>query len=431
MVPLVAHRLPHHSLSLLLLVTVLAQPSLAGTPFIVSFEQSEGFPAPVFIPNMAPGGIRDPFFNFTGFAGGPDSGYAGHPNGPVPDKPETVTNGGMVANWGVASVHSNPSISTEARQLGTWFVDDGPGGLDLFSGGVRTCLGEPAACDPAPVSGAAMAGFGLGMEGGLNYGYAGHMDLNNGAILSMDSFYYANRGNGPPHLQVEYYGLDESFLGMSSHTTGTVGNPWVGVGPLFEPKFQLITTPAPFAGVPLSKVVFRSLHDPSLNGEPGPGHGTFFLDDILLNPVNNPGDFNNDGELNASDVDWLASAIRASTTNTLFDTNNDNVVDSMDLDHWVNVLKGTEFGDTNLDGIINAEDAIPVFNSFSSNGGWASGNFNLDELIDANDLALFRQNEGFIATSAPAPEPSTMGLLFAMIYELTPHRKPQRNRRQT
>ena len=105
--------------------------------------------------------------------------------------------------------------------------------------------------DPAPVSGAAMAGFSIGMEGGLGYAYEGVMDLDNSANMSMDSFYYANRGNGPPRLWVEYYGLDESLLGVKSYTKGTVGHEWIGVGPNFEPKFQLIATP------PLS-MAFRS-----------------------------------------------------------------------------------------------------------------------------------------------------------------------------
>ena len=151
------------------LVDGLSQPAFAQTT-LISFEQAEGFPAPTLVPDMAPGGIRDPLWNFTGFAGGTNTGYAAHPGGAVPDKPLFPTNGGAVTNWGVASQDFDPGTpSNEARQVGSWFIDDGPGGIDLMSGTVPTCLGAPATCNPAPVSGDQMATFGFGMEGGVGY----------------------------------------------------------------------------------------------------------------------------------------------------------------------------------------------------------------------------------------------------------------------
>lgn len=268
---------------------IVAQPALA---VVISFEQGEGFPAPELIPDPAPGGVVDPNYNFTGFAGGANTGYPGAPGGPIPDKPALSTNGGVVVNWGVLN---------QARTHGTWFIDDGPGGLDILSGGVPTCVGDPNSCDPAPVSGSAMAGFGIGNLGGLDIAYEGVIDFDNSANVSLESFYYANRGNGPPRLQVEYYSNDvsETFLGVNTYAKGTVGNSWVGVGPSFEPRFQLITPTEPFQNVPLGKVVIRSFQDGCVLGTGTPacttpqgngdfpsdnhqGHGTFFLDDITL-----------------------------------------------------------------------------------------------------------------------------------------------------
>lgn len=285
---------------LALVIVCVPQVGHAGSPVVVSFEQSEGFPAPVLVPDMAPGGIRNPYFNFTGFAGGPNSGYAGHPNGPVPEKPPFSTNNGLVTNWGAAGEHFDPNIATEARQTGTWFIDDGPGGLNLLAGSVPSCLGPPASCNPAPVSGSAMAGVGFGMEGGVAFPYAGLMDLDNSQNISLKSFHYANRGNGPPRLLVEYYGLDESLLGVNSFSRGDKPNvfPCYGCGlglENFEPAFQLIEPTPPFQDVPLSKVIFRSFHDADSDGEVGGGHGMFFMDDITLQPNSSgvflPGNF--------------------------------------------------------------------------------------------------------------------------------------------
>ena len=70
-------------LTVIALVGVTSQPADAQTTTVISFEQSEGFPAPVLIPNPADPntGMRDPNFNFTGFAGGANTGYPAHPGG--------------------------------------------------------------------------------------------------------------------------------------------------------------------------------------------------------------------------------------------------------------------------------------------------------------------------------------------------------------
>ena len=258
-------------------------PAQRADALVIGFEQSEGFPAPVLAPPPEANGP------FTGFAGGPDT------FGPQPLMP---TNGGAVTNWGVLN-----NTSTH----GTWYIDDGPGGLDILSGSVPTCTGPSVNdCDPAPVNGAAMGGFGIGFLGGLGIPFEGVMDLDNTQNIHLESFWYANRGNGPPRLQVEYYDTDDTtLLGVNTYAMGTDpsitgpahlspnGDRWVGVGADFEPKFQLLTPTLPFQNVALGKVVFRSFADGTGdrflpggegNGDtPNPlGHGHFFLDDITI-----------------------------------------------------------------------------------------------------------------------------------------------------
>ena len=302
------------------LVDGISQPADAQTT-LISFEQSEDASfVPTLIPDPAPLGVRDPDFYFIGFAGGPDTGYQdnldpGNTTGPIADAPLNSSNGGAVVNWGVASFDPTPStLSQEARNTGTWFIDDGPGGLDIQLGTVSTCIGAPASCAPSPVSGNQYAGFGGLMEGGQGYKYAGVMDLDNTQDFQIDSFWYANRGNGPPRLQVEYYATDDTtLLGVNTFAEGTdmrddAGEPtvatwgdrWIGVAENFDPKFQQFTPTAQFQGVALGKVIFRSFSDghrteipffdnlwngdvPSAHAPDGPGgHGVFFLDDILI-----------------------------------------------------------------------------------------------------------------------------------------------------
>ena len=302
------------------LVEGLSQPAFAQTT-VISFEQSEDASfVPTLIPDPAPLGVRDPDFYFIGFSGGPDTGYQDNPDvgstiAPIADAPNNSTNSGAVVNWGVASFDPHPDTrSQEARNTGSWFIDDGPGGLDIEAGTVPTCTGPSVNdCDPAPVSGNQMAGFGGWMEGGQGYKYGGVMDLDNSQDFQLDSFWYANRGNGPPRLQVEYYDTDDTtLLGVntfaegtdmrddaSEPTVATWGDRWIGVAEDFQPKFQQFTPTAQFQGVALGKVIFRSFSDgyrteaPFFdnlwNGDtpqahpPGPGgHGTFFLDDISI-----------------------------------------------------------------------------------------------------------------------------------------------------
>jgi hypothetical protein len=328
-----------------------SRPALA---LVISFEQSEGFPAPVLIPDPAPGGVVDPSYNFTGFAGGPNTGYPGDPNGPVPDKPNFTTDGGAVS-WGVES---------QARTNGTWFTDDGPGGLNIL-------LGTAPSLAPAPVSGTAVAGFGDGTLGGQGLVFEGVMHLDHSQNFQLQSFWYANRGNGPPRLQVEYYANDanETYLGMNTFALGTDpadiapggGGSWVGVGHNFQPQFQLIKPTAAFQGVALGKVVFRSfadgisgqigvqnppaLTDDEANGDvPNPtGHGTFFLDDITLQPNGHAYNPNNYVHLSFEASEGFPNqdggVIRSPTVNTAvpnvvdgFEIN-DTVVDTLQIDH--------------------------------------------------------------------------------------------------
>ena len=199
----------------------------------------------------------------------------------------TSTNGGVVTNW---------------SNLDGLATDSGPG--DGFG------FDE----DPTPFDGSLMA---IALGQGSAFATV-EMDLDNSQNLSLTNFVYANRGGFPPRLLVDYFGVNDEFLGTNSYSFGPgprVENslpvePW-GVGviagdPSGFPFFQLITPTEPFQGVPLGKVVFRSFHDPGYSGEPGNNHGIFMLDAVQLDAATTT--FNPNGYARLSFDEFAAHA---------------------------------------------------------------------------------------------------------------------------
>lgn len=130
-------------------------------------------------------------------------------------------------------------------------------------------------------------GEGIGAVSGTQYGAlngAGSItltiDLKNSANLSLDSFWYANRGSFVPGVTVEYFDLLEASLGTESFSGSTDGGAGLGLNAGFSPEFDKITVSLPAAlGVALSKVTITSTTTSST------GHASFFIDDISLTPV--------------------------------------------------------------------------------------------------------------------------------------------------
>lgn len=136
------------------------------------------------------------------------------------------------------------------------------------------------------------------------------------------------------------------------------------------------------------------------------------------------GDNNFDGELNALDIDALAlesrthaSASVFSGANPLFDMNLDQSVGysidysggvSSDSDYLIRTLLDTEYGDANLDGLVNDDDKLILFSHWGATGGFGDGDFTGDGLINGADYTVWRDFEGFAAGSAmTVPEPSS------------------------
>ena len=100
-------------------------------------------------------------------------------------------------------------------------------------------------------------------------------------------------------------------------------------------------------------------------------------------------DLNQDGEINASDIDRLCLAV--SNSETEFDLNGDGIVDLADRDLLL-AMMGSTMGDANLDGIFNSSDLVDVLiageyeDDIQGNSGWAEGDWNCDGDFNTQDF---------------------------------------------
>ncbi|MCY2950604.1 MAG: hypothetical protein NTU53_01345 [Planctomycetota bacterium] len=101
------------------------------------------------------------------------------------------------------------------------------------------------------------------------------------------------------------------------------------------------------------------------------------------------------------------------------------------------LVKYTWNGDTNLDGVINADDYFLIDSGFILQAeGWYNGDFNYDGVVNADDYFLI--DSAFIGQSGPlsaehsrmsaVPEPGALGLLWvcsaALMARRRRHRQP-------
>jgi len=154
----------------------------------------------------------------------------------------------------------------------------------------------------------------------------------------------------------------------------------------------------------------------------GLGGGTA-IDEIELYAAGVAGDLDNNGVVDANDIDLIASAIRGGSTASQYDLNNDKAVNSADHRYMIQVIKKTWFGDANLNGLFNTSDFVSVFqrgeyeDGVAGNSGWSDGDWNGDADFNTADFVTAFQDGGFEqgprAAVAAVPEPTGFAL-FAL-----------------
>ncbi|MEM7315913.1 MAG: lamin tail domain-containing protein, partial [Planctomycetota bacterium] len=135
---------------------------------------------------------------------------------------------------------------------------------------------------------------------------------------------------------------------------------------------------------------------PLANGTPG-----------VYEAPSNDGDFNDDGQLDCSDIDALSAAAASGANMAEFDLTGDGVVNIDDVMFWITDLRQTIAGDANLDGGVDVSD-FNIWNSnkFQTTTDWCQGNFNADSSVDVSDFNVWNSNK-FQVALLPFFDPGT------------------------
>jgi hypothetical protein len=134
------------------------------------------------------------------------------------------------------------------------------------------------------------------------------------------------------------------------------------------------------------------------------------------------GDFNDNGDLDAGDLDLLAAQQQSATPDSAFDLSGDSLVNLDDRILWVTSAdyKHTWMGDADLNGEFNSSDLVSVLASGTYEADvpatWSTGDFDGDGRANSGDLVAALADGGYEAgprtAVAAVPEPTTLSLML-------------------
>jgi hypothetical protein len=141
--------------------------------------------------------------------------------------------------------------------------------------------------------------------------------------------------------------------------------------------------------------------------------------ELMVPQVSIPGDFNDDGVLDATDINDLTAKSAAGVYDAPYDLNTDLAVNSADVAMWVKDLFKSWIGDANLDKEFSSADLVDVLASGTYenniNAVWTTGDFDGSGRTNTSDLVAALADGGYergpVAAVASVPEPSSALLL--------------------
>ena len=148
---------------------------------------------------------------------------------------------------------------------------------------------------------------------------------------------------------------------------------------------------------------------------------------MWLGNVGIPGDYNNNQQLDAGDLDLQAAAMVAGGPKDPYDLNGDNAVDFADREMWLHDLKKTWVGDANLDLVFDSNDFVQVFVAgkyeTGAAAGWEAGDWDGNQVFDSGDFVAAFVDGGYEIGQRPAavsavPEPSSLVLVLLGLVSL-------------
>ena len=140
------------------------------------------------------------------------------------------------------------------------------------------------------------------------------------------------------------------------------------------------------------------------------------------------GDLNGDSVVGVDDVDLLWGQVRypsgGGSSGALYDLDSDGAVDAADVDFLIRRILNTEYGDFNLDGLIDTTDLTILGTNYGGvDVGWAGGDVNGDGVVDTTDLTVMATYFGFVAEDHIVPEPGSAALLLLGVSALLRRRR--------
>ena len=140
------------------------------------------------------------------------------------------------------------------------------------------------------------------------------------------------------------------------------------------------------------------------------------------------GDFNNDGILDAADIDALTAQSASGQNNAAYDLNGDAIVDVNDVNEWISAsdIYNSYSGDANLDHEFSSSDLVTVLSAgkyeLDEAAVWTQGDFNGDGRFDTSDLVTALSGGGYevgpkaAVSAVPEPASATMLLLGSLMF---------------
>jgi hypothetical protein len=140
----------------------------------------------------------------------------------------------------------------------------------------------------------------------------------------------------------------------------------------------------------------------------------------------------NDGAASALDEEWFDLTGDLALNMTINSGVSGSSEDS-DIDELVKGILGTEYGDANLDRVVDDKDAAILASHWGMTGvSWCAGDFNGDGIVNYRDASLLSVSWLWRADAAAGeqvavPEPSTLVLLLGLAAALAALRRIRRS----
>lgn len=136
-----------------------------------------------------------------------------------------------------------------------------------------------------------------------------------------------------------------------------------------------------------------------------------------------PGDFDGNGQIDATDIDRIFAAVNDRNHNCNYDLTGNGIVTRADIDLVLDEA-GTLPGDANIDGVIGFPDFLLLARSYGDEGaGWGGGDFDGDGSTNFGDFIQLSSSFGnsfdsvaSVTNVAAVPEPAGIWLMGLAVF---------------